>query len=77
MQTELHGHHWCVIEHTCIAPAQKRLCGHYACDGHTDSTDLCGWCVPLEPARAEALANRLRLGAVVALFIACSIFVGR
>jgi hypothetical protein len=58
MTTELVG--FCMVEKDCLNVGTRQLCGHMACDDHTDSTGLCGWCVPSEQERAEALAERLR-----------------
>ena len=39
----------CNVLRDCVGDGQRRLCGHLACDDHTDfETGLCMWCVPVD-----------------------------
>lgn len=41
--------HTCTVTHDCHDRAERRRCGHWTCDAHTDAlTNLCLWCVPVD-----------------------------
>ena len=37
----------CDVARDCQEDGERRACGHYACDAHTDASEVCLLCVPV------------------------------
>lgn len=56
----------CDVSCECDEPVSLRLCGHHACDSHTDeASDLCLYCVPVDELDYVMCVQMAELGRTV------------